>query len=46
MSIVYSQVDVTEQVDELTEVLGLAGSPAAEGRCVQMLSSVREGQIQ
>ena len=40
MGIVYSQVDVTEYVDEPTEVVGLAGSPAAEGGCVQMLSSV------
>ena len=36
----YSLIVVTESVDELTEVVGLAGSPTAEDGCVQMLSSV------
>ena len=39
-SIVYSLIGVTELVEELIEVVGLAGSPPAEDGCVQMLSSV------
>ena len=54
MSIVYSLIGVTELVDELaevvglagvTEVVGLAGSPPAEDGCVQMLSSVTEDKL-
>ena len=29
----------------VTEVVGLAGSPPAEGGCVQMLSSVTEDKL-
>ena len=54
MGVVYSLIGVTESVDELTEVVGLAGvtevvglagSPPAEDECVQMLSSVTEDKL-
>ena len=45
MGIVYSLIGVTESVDELTEMVGLAGSPPAEDGCVQMLSSVTEDKL-
>ena len=45
VGIVYSRKDVTESVDEPTEVVGLAGLPPAEGGCVQMLSSVTEKKL-
>ena len=45
LGIVYSLIGVTESVDELTEVVGLAGLPPAEDGCVQMLSSVTEDKM-
>ena len=54
MRIVYSLIGEAEYVDELTEVVGLAGvtevvglagSPPAEDGCVQMLSSVTENTL-
>ena len=44
-SIVYLLIGEAELVDELTEVVGLAGSSPAEDGCVQMLSSVTEDKL-